>query len=156
MRNFLNFLFSNSKIKSIPKEWLGLWEDDNGKQLKIESIKNGLYSVSIYNNEGIPYKIELLDNKLKDTITLKATFTNDTNRNSILQVEAGEYGIGPTYNLYFMSFKNGQELNFAVNSDDLNMIIIKPTVGIGLYDDFEDDLGVSWAYPLSDFKKKVS
>ena len=38
-------------------------------------------------------------------------------------------------------------------SDSLSKIIIKPDVGMGLYDDWEVDLGVSWAFPLEDFKK---
>ena len=142
------------KRKSIPLEWCGLWVDENGKQITIEPTNNGLYSVSIFDNVGNPFKIELLDNKIIATIGLSATFRDDTMGNSTLQVEAGTNGIGPTYNLYFITIKNDQELRFAKNTDDLNKVIIRPKVGLGLYDDYEDDLGVHWAFPLNDYRKK--
>ena len=42
------------------------------------------------------------------------------------------------------------------NFSSLNAPIInaRTNVGMGLYNDWEDDLGVPWAFPLDDFKKK--
>ena len=137
MKALLKIFSSNDKRKSIPQGWCGLWTDVNGKQLTIESRDNGLYSVSIVDNEGKPFKIELLDKTVIETIGLSATFRDDTSGNSTLQVEAGTDGIGPTFNLYFMAIKNDQELRFADNSDDSDKIIIRPNVGMGLYDDYD-------------------
>jgi hypothetical protein len=144
---------SKERRRSILEEWQGLWIDKNGKQLSIESTIEGIYKISVLDNYGIPFKIELLDKKTITTIGLAATFREDFNGYSTLQVEAGTIGVGPTYNLYFMTIKKDNELRFAKDSDDLFKIIIRPTVGMGLYDDFEDDLGVPWAFPLEDFNK---
>ncbi len=150
----MNIFGSIEKRKSIPQFWCGHWFDENGKQLIIEPSIQGYYSVTVLNKDGEPFKIELLDKKIKDTKGLSATFMKDTQGNSTLQVEAGTGGVGPTYNLYFMAIKNNQELRFAKDSDRIDIIIIRPNVEMGLYDDYEDDLGVPWAFPLDDFKKK--
>ena len=153
MKSLFNIFGSIKGRKSIPKTWCGLWIDKNGTQLTIEITNPGFYSVSVFDKEGKTFKIELLDKKIIDTKGLFATFRTDTDGNSIMQVEAGTDGVGPTYNLYFMTIKNDKELRFAKDSDDLDKIIIKPNVGMGLYDDYDDDLGVPWAFPLEDFKK---
>lgn len=72
----------------------------------------------------------------------------------MLRVEAGTEEIGPTYNLYFL-VPQGQEVRLAKNADEIEKIIIRPNVGMGLYDDWEDDLGVPWAFPLKDFQKNA-
>ena len=152
IKSFLNLFSSARNRKSIPETWCGLWTDKNGKQIKIESTQHEFYVVSIMNSKGQPYQIKLLDDSKRDTINLTGRFVTDTNGYPILQVEAGENGLGPTYSLYFLT-TNEQKLRLAKNSDDLNEITIKPNVGLGLYDDWEDDLGVPWAFPLEDFKK---
>lgn len=140
--------------KTIPKSWSGLWTDRNEKQLIIQSTKDDSYSVTVLDTYGNPFQIDLLENKKRDTKKLTGRFTKDINGNPILQIEAGSNGIGPTFNLCFLTTKDNAKLKLAKNSDDLDKIIIKPSVGIGLYDDWEDDLGVPWAFPLEDFKKK--
>jgi len=35
----------------------------------------------------------------------------------------------------------------------LSKIFLVPEVGMGMYDDFDDDLGVPWAFPLAAFVK---
>ena len=153
--NFITDIFSSTKNrKSIPKSWCGFWTDKNNKQLIIQPTKHDFYSVTILNKNGFPFKIDLLGNKKRDTKNLTARFTKDTNGKPILQVEAGSNEIGPTYNLYFLTTKDNDEYKLAKNTDNIDKIIIKPNVGMGLYDDWEDDLGVPWAFPLEDFKKK--
>ena len=153
MKFLTKILDSSKKRKSIPASWCGTWKDNNGKQLIIESSKHAFYIISILDKTGSPFEIELLGNSKKETRNLTAQFSVDSNDNPILQVEAGTNEIGPTYDLYFLTLRN-QELKLAKNSDDLENIIIKPNVGMGLYDDWEDDLGVPWAFPLEDFKKE--
>jgi len=149
----LKIFRSKKNRKSIPSAWCGLWTDRNGKQLIIKEVKRQLYSITILDKSGIPFQINLLDNNKKETVNLIGNFTTDTEKRPILQVEAGSDGIGPTYNLYFVTKKSNGKLNLAHNKDDLKELIILPSVGIGLYDDWEDDLGVPWAFPLDEYKK---
>ena len=153
MRLLANLFSLSNYRKSIPNSWCGFWADKNGKQIVIESTKHDIYDVSVLDANGQPYEIELLEGNKRDTIRLTGRFATDTNGNPILQVEAGSNDIGPTYNLYFLTAKRDQELRRAKNFDDLDYIIIRPNVGLGLYDDWDDDLGVPWAFPLEDFKK---
>ena len=147
-------MFNIFKYK-IPDLWFGHWVDKNGKQLIIETLHKDSYYVSILDQNGQPYKIDLLDNKITQTIKLKAIVDKDTNNNYILQVEAGTEDIGPTYNLYFLTIDKDGNKRLANSNDDLKNIFITPNVGLGLYDDFEDNLGVPWAFPLEDFKKRI-
>lgn len=56
-----------------------------------------------------------------------------------LQIELGEEGLGPTLELKLININNNKYL--------------EPRVVMGLYDDFEDDFGVPWIYPLTYYKK---
>ncbi len=153
--NIITDIFNLTKNrKSIPKSWCRLWTDKNEKQLIIQATKHDFYSVTVLDKNGIPFQIDLLGNKKRNTKKLTGQFTKDTNGNPILQVEAGSNEIGPTLDLYFLTTKGNDEYRLAKNTDDIDKIIIKPSVGMGLYDDWEDDLGVPWAFPLEDFKKK--
>ncbi len=131
-----------------------MWIDKNGKQVIIRTTKHDFYDVSVLDINGQPYQIKLLNNQTKNTTGLTGLFTKDINGNPILQVEAGTIEIGPTYNLYFLAIDSNQKTRLAKNSDSLEKIIIKPNVGIGLYDNWDDDFGVAWAYPLEDLVKK--
>jgi len=153
MRSILKILSTKNR-DSIPSSWEGEWVDKNGKRLIVESRGAGLYHVSILSKEKDAFKIHLLNDQTTTTCELEARFTKDVYKNPILQVEAGVLGIGPTYNLYFLKRTLNKGCRLARNNDDLNKIIVRPSVGIGLYDDWEDDLGVPWAFPLEDFKKE--
>lgn len=142
--------------KSIPIKWCGKWIDKNGKQIIIETTKHDFYVVSVLDAKGQPFEIDLFEEKTKPTTKLLSRFINDTNENSILQVEAGINDIGPTYNLYFLTTLDNQIVRPAKKSDDISKVIIRPEVRIGLYNDWEDDLGVPWAFPLEYFKKYPS
>ena len=154
MKSLLNIFNSIKNRKSIPNSWCGLWTDKNGKQVIIKSTKHDFYTVTVLGSKGQAFEIELLGGNTKNTIELIGRFATDTSGNSILQVEAGSNDIGPTYNLYFLTAENNEKLRHSKNSDDLDKITIKPDVGMGLYDDWEGDLGVPWAFPLDNFKKK--
>ncbi len=142
-------------MKSIPTTWTGNWVDDIGRTLTIEVANDREYKVSIKDNSGIPFKIDwtgfgLLDKKTTD---LKSEITKDNDGRQHLQVEAGMVGVGPTYRLYFVVEEENEKQRLATIDDQIEKIKIKPDIGIGLYDDWEDDLGVPWALPLSDYKK---
>jgi hypothetical protein len=138
--------------KSLPKNWLGHWVDINGKTILIEE-SFGEYAVSVFDKNGNPYTIDLLGDDTKSTIKLKAIIEEDTDGKPMLQVEAGTEEIGPTYQLYFIT-KKESNYRIAKPADPIDKILIKPNVGMGLYDDWEDDLGVPWAFPLEPFQKK--
>lgn len=148
-------LYSVYNRKSIPKTWCGKWIDGTGRQLIIESYKHNFYLISVIDSSGEFYKINLFDEKQKNTDKLLASFIKDSYGNPILQVEAGVNEIGPTYNLLFLT-KNNNGFVLARNNNMLNDIIIRPTIGIGLYGDDEDDIGVPWAMPLKDYIKNTN
>jgi len=56
-----------------------------------------------------------------------------------LVVELGTSGLGPALVLEF------------IESDGKDFLI--PEIQMGLYDDYEDDLGVGWIFPLSRFER---
>jgi hypothetical protein len=70
---------------------------------------------------------------------LKGWICHDEPAGEYLKVEAGKLGIagaGPTLDLR------------PLTSDTL-----LPSVSMGLYDDWEDDLGIPWALPLSSYHR---
>ena len=146
-----NILNNSTNRKSIPKAWCGIWIDKNGKQIKIDSTKHDFYSLTILDNVGNPFEIKSLGDRTKTTTGLVGRFTKDSYDNPVLQVEAGTDGIGPTLNLYFLALNENGQQRLARNSDKPSNIILKPDVGMGLYDDWEDDLGVPWAFPLDNY-----
>lgn len=142
-------------MKSIPITWTGNWVDDTGRTLTIQAINDKEYKVSIKDKNGTPFKIdwtgfEPLDKKTTD---LKSEITNDTEGRQHLQVEAGIVGVGPTYRLYFIVEDENKKSRLAITDDQIEKIKIRPDIGMGLYDDWEEDLGVPWALPLDDYKK---
>lgn len=143
-------------MKAIPAAWLGKWVDDIGRTLTIDpGGDHHHYKVSIRDQSGKPFDIDNIGflESGKKTLELKSALTIDHKGKQHLQVEAGMVGIGPTYRLYFATETQNKQLRLALNTDPVEKIIIKPDIGMGLYDDFEDDLGVPWALPLNDYKK---
>ena len=139
---------------TIPNRWIGRWVDKNGKSLEIKEEKLKSYLVSVRDKEGQFYSIHLLGNKEISTENLISRFNTDIEKKPYLEVEAGTYGLGPTFNLYFIAEGDNGEFQLAQDSDNIDKVRIRPRVGMGLYDDWDDDLGVPWAYPLEDFKKE--
>ena len=50
--------------------------------------------------------------------------------------------------------EKSEQRKIASRRDSIKNTQIVPVLGMGLYDDFEDDLGVPWALPLVPFSKK--
>jgi|GEM_PF-4280995 len=86
---------------------------------------------------------------------MKANWNTTDKEYPFLQVEAGIQGLGPTYHLVFVIKNlNGNDPEYIVakTTDKIGKVFALPEVQIGLYDDWEDDLGVPWAKPLLPLK----
>jgi len=152
MSFILNIFNFSKRRKTTSKSWCGLWSDKNGKQIIIQLTKHNFYTVSILDKNNKYFEINTLRNSKRKTKKLTGFFTRDINENPILQVEAGCDNIGPTYELYFLTQKKNGEYRLSKSTDNIKDIVIRPNVGLGLYDDWEDDLGIPWAFPLDDFR----
>lgn len=153
MKALFSKIFRDSST-IIPNNWTGRWVDKNGKSIEIKEEKPKSYLISIRDKDGQFYSIHLLENKEISTENLISRFNTDIEKKPYLEVEAGTYGLGPTFNLYFIAERDRGEFRFAQDSDSIDIVRIRPRVGMGLYDDWDYDLGVPWAYPLEDFKKE--
>jgi hypothetical protein len=138
-------------MRSIPVTWLGAWTDGI-RILTLRLDDRGDIKVSITDRNGVPYRIDDTGLNLPNpqTVDLQSKLIYDDADQVYLQVEAGSPGIGPTYKLYFAQ-KDGERL--ATADDSIEDIRIHPTIGVGFYDEWEDDLGVPWALPLVAYKK---
>jgi hypothetical protein len=137
-----------------PRHWLGTWIDSNGKAVTIESDGQAL-TVTVRPGVGLaPYtSATLLDGGTKAIERLEAACHLDAKRGRFLEVETGTAEIGPTYRLYAaIDSPTGWR---AADVDVLvDQLVLIPNTIIGLYDDFDDDLGVPWAYPLLPLRRQ--
>lgn len=65
-----------------------------------------------------------------------------------LSVEAGTAGLGPMYHLYPRARGADGALTPPTGDEPPSGLVLVPDVTGGLYDEWEDDLGVPWAHPL--------
>ena len=139
-------------MEDFPEELCGLWIDECGKAVYIVKIEPLVFKTAIiFNlNEQLATESLHIDEHLKQLTT---RWVLDEQRNiHRLQVEAGMEYVGPTYNLYVSSIGQSS-LNFNFQSAKITDIRLIPEVQMGLYDDFEDDLGVEWGFPYENFQK---
>lgn len=95
-----------------------------------------------------PYSsAELLGGGTKRIERLAATSCVDAEGRMYLEIEAGTNGVGPTYRLYAAE-QTDSELRRATGATSADALVLEPNTSIGLYDDWEDDIGVPWAQPL--------
>jgi hypothetical protein len=113
----------------------GWWVAADGKAVLIEYVE-GRTLVTVAPDLGAPcYRsAELLHGGRADIRRLPAE-SGDADGDPVLRVEAGTPGLGPTYGL-------------RVTRGEAGELVLLPGVGMGLYDDYDDDLGVPWAFPL--------
>jgi hypothetical protein len=122
------------------QDYAGLWLDAHGRVLDIMPGNETEAAVTIapgldqefYRGDGLHGAIDMKERP--------ATVYRQGGETPRLMVEIGVVGLGPTYQLTFAA------------ADDGSAILI-PHVGIGLYDDFEDNLGVPWAFPLAPYRR---
>ena len=85
---------------------------------------------------------------------LEATCAVDAKGRKYLEVEAGTEGIGPLYRLYAgRAVPDREGVRPAGDDLDPEQVVLVPQCLVGLYDDYEDDLGVPWAYPLQPLER---
>ncbi|TXC75614.1 hypothetical protein [Luteibaculum oceani] len=139
----------------LPRCFLGAWQDSTGRQLHLWRNKGNKLLVSIHGADKQPFTLSDLDENTWPSIDLEGTLKyNKSNDTSYISIEAGQSGLGPTYELYLCLWnKRGLTPYSWLNKKGIP--IIKPNIGLGLYDDWEDHLGVPWAWPLEDFHKKI-
>ena len=132
-----------------PKLWVGWWIADDGKAVLIEIRRRSiLVSVAPFRGARTYESAELLGGGHKRIARLDAIPLLDEEGRRFLQVEAGTPNLGPTYRLYPAIEPVRGHFGRAEDTLDLVDVVLLPTTVIGLYDDYDDDLGVPWAYPL--------
>ena len=130
------------------------WIDESGRILIIER-KNSEHRVTVKPNMGAkPYRQSDLHHPFKRTENLMSEWVKNSTSHCFLRVEAGTEGLGPTYDLYFrIQDELTKLIRFAHAADPMEAVFIEPVVSMGLYDDFEDDFGVPWAFPIQKYYK---
>jgi len=139
-------------MEDFPEELCGLWVDEDGKAIYITKVKPLEFRTTIIFdfNEQLENKTMKIDEHLKQLLT---RWLPDEQRNvNRLQIEAGIQFLGPTYNLY-LSKVDDKPQNFILKTYETENIVLYPEVQMGLYDDWEEDLGVSWGFPYKNYQK---
>ncbi len=114
------------------EKFAGIWIDESGRRLVIR--KDGdLLAADFFITSVNPAARSMLHGT-SPSLNMKAAIHGEE-----LLVELGENGLGPALKL---GFENG----------NLNSLI---PVMMGLYDDYDEDSGVSWILPLSRFIRCV-
>ena len=121
-------------MSSLVNKFSGKWQNENGQILVIKGNESELLVDYYRNNQLLFAQRNLLGEKCSPAVDMKAYF-----REIRLIVELGSEGLGPTLELDY------------VRTEDKETLI--PSVLCGLYDDWEDDFGVPWIFPLSLYKK---
>lgn len=131
-----------SSPRSFPDAWLGEWTVPDGRVLTIGRERERLRVTLRPQRGAAPFSNPSADE-------LPATWMNLGKAGWGLRAEVGAAeglaGLGPTYDLVFVHDGAGRP---ATRVDPLSEVRAVPNVMMGLYDDYEDDLGVPWAAPL--------
>jgi len=139
-------------MEDFPEELCGLWIDEDGKAVYIVKIEPLVLKTAVIFD--LPEQLE--SDSLHINEHLKQLSTNwvldEKRKIHRLQIEAGIENIGPTYNLYVSSIGASSE-SFDIITAKIDDIRLIPEVQMGLYDDWEDDLGVEWGFPYKNYKK---
>jgi hypothetical protein len=146
-------------VANFPSGWTGWWVAHDGKALLIErKHEQVLVTVAPARGAKSYSSVELLAGGTKQIEQLPASCFVDDHGRRYLEIEAGTAELGPTYRIYpVVESREGQPLGtgeysqFVVAHDSVPVadLILAPNTSIGLYDDYEDDLGVPWAMPLA-------
>ncbi|HEX3787446.1 MAG TPA: hypothetical protein VHW44_06260 [Pseudonocardiaceae bacterium] len=126
----------------------GWWVAADGKAVLLEQVAGRTVVTVAPARDAEPYvSAELLRGGRKRIHRLPAADGRDRDHHRFLEVEAGTPTVGPTYRLLpgVMTSGGWQALSDERPSSE---IVLLPEVGLGLYDDWDDDLGVPWAFPL--------
>lgn len=135
--------------------WVGTWIAADLKTITIAREGQGLTVTVSPGPDQVPYTGAPLPDGSEKTIDRLPAHCHTDRGLLYLQVEAGIPGIGPTYHLYGVvdGASGYRAANEKVPAEQLTLL---PDTGIGFYDDWEDDLGVPWAYPLQPLKWRAN
>jgi hypothetical protein len=114
------------------ERYLGKWTDARGRALIVRRGERQALEVDYLLENGRPADRSML-NGAAPSLALPAQL-----KAGVLQLELGTPGLGPTMRLRF---------------PDLTSVVLEPTVAMGLYDDYEGDLGVPWVFPLLEWRR---
>lgn len=124
---------------------------DNNETCKTDPETPGLFTGSWSDNNGAYLIVYLVSGSFKADYSIagrdhKKNTGDFTSKNlpakpegTRLIIEPGIPGLGPTLELTFMQKDNKD--------------ILIPSTGMGLYDDYSEDLGVPWIFPLKIFER---
>jgi len=137
----------------LPAHWSGWWIADDGKAVLLEGSSAPLtptrWCVAVApQRHAEPYlSAQPLEGKPFPIADREARCLRGE-RGRYLEIEAGTSGVGPTYRLYPSVIGADGTPREAGDDDALGRIVLRPETSVGLYDEWEDDLGVPWAEPL--------
>ncbi|TQL00978.1 hypothetical protein FBY24_0016 [Cellulomonas sp. SLBN-39] len=136
-----------------PRRWVGTWCADDGRSVTIERQgRSVLVTVRPVADAGPYASAALLDGTRKAIFRLPACTERDARGALRLSVEAGSDGIGPSYHLEPLVRGADGALLRPARHEPPSCLVLVPRVTTGLYGDWEDDLGVPWAFPLASMR----
>lgn len=139
-----------------PRTWVGTWRADDGKTVTVQFDRVSVLVTVRPSADEEPYvSAKLLDGGHKKISLLPGLVDVGPTGVLHLSVEAGTDEIGPRYHLYPMLCGADGALTRPAGNEPPGKLALVPEVTIGLYDDWDDDLGVPWAFPLSPLTWRV-
>jgi hypothetical protein len=137
------------EVVFVAETLVGWWVAEDGKAVLVEAGRGGVLLVSVAPALGAePYRsAELLYGGTKAIQRLAATARTEDGVH-YLQIEAGTEAYGPTYLLYPVERANRLWKAVDATSPEVRPAALYPNVHVGLYDEFDGDLGAPWAFPL--------
>lgn len=132
-----------------PRRWVGTWTAADGKTVTVSLSRRTPVVTVRPSADAAPYQSnELLKGGVKPIAELEGRPEYDNEGRLRLSVEAGTPEIGPRYHLHPVVGSEGEGWARPTGAEKVSSITLLPNISTGLYDDYEDDLGVSWALPL--------
>lgn len=128
---------------------VGRWVAQDGKTVILEAGCDILLVTVSPAVDASPYRsAELLGGGTKLIDRLPARVGVDTDGVRHIEIEAGTPEVGPTYRLYPALPAESGGYRPAEDDAEPTKLILLPNRSTGLYDEWEDDLGIPWALPL--------
>jgi hypothetical protein len=128
---------------------VGTWVAPDLKTVSVDWSREGITVTVSPGPEQAPYtSAPLLGGDTKVIEHLPARCYIDDKGRKYLEVEAGTPGVGPVYRLY-AAVHDARGRHIAADDVPVERLVLVPNTSTGLYDEYEDDLGVPWAYPLN-------
>lgn len=132
-----------------PPRWHGTWHAEDGKSVSVERDGQQVLVTVRPSPRAAPYlSAELLGGGRRSVLRLPAVAEVDRGHLR-LSVEAGTEDLGPRYHLRPAVGRADGTLTRPTGAEPPSDLVLVPEVTMGMYDDWDDDLGVPWAFPLA-------